>query len=98
MPVVEVGPGPGGLTLVSETEADGDGLFALGFSAEKKLFLTVRADGIGVQVAGTTATAVATTSGEVWAVRTTSSSSSPPSSARSAAARSPTSATWTATA
>lgn len=40
--------GPGGLTLVTEAEADGDGLFALGFPAAGKLFLTVRADGVGV--------------------------------------------------
>jgi len=40
--------GPGGLTLVSEAEADSDGYFALGFSAERKLFLSVRADGVGV--------------------------------------------------
>ncbi|MCY2961837.1 MAG: carboxypeptidase-like regulatory domain-containing protein [Planctomycetota bacterium] len=39
--------GPGGLTLVTEAEADEDGHFALGFATGGKLHLSVRADGIG---------------------------------------------------
>jgi protocatechuate 3,4-dioxygenase beta subunit len=40
--------GPGGLRLLVEGEADGDGRFALGFTATAKLVLSLRADGVGI--------------------------------------------------
>ncbi len=40
--------GPGGLRLLVESQADGEGRFALGFGAPTKFILSVRADGVGV--------------------------------------------------